>query len=134
MRLGRIGFDHVAGYLEHGMEAIGARRDLMRRMPRVTAKALAELLASPEPPIVLDVRGDAERRDARIAGSMHIPLQHLPERIAEVPSGPRQVVVYCASGYRSSIAASLLEKHGVPEVADLVGGINAWAASHLPVG
>jgi rhodanese-related sulfurtransferase len=80
------------------------------------------------------VRGDAERRDARIAGSMHIPLQHLPERIAEVPSGPRQVVVYCASGYRSSIAASLLEKHGVPEVADLVGGINAWAASHLPVG
>jgi len=133
MRLGRIGFDHVAGYLEHGMEAIGTRRDLMRRTPRVTAPALAELLASPEPPIVLDVRSDGERRDARIEGSMHIPLQHLPERIAEVPSGPRPVVVHCASGYRSSIAASLLERHGVPDVADLVGGITAWTASHLPV-
>jgi rhodanese-related sulfurtransferase len=81
----------------------------------------------------LDVRGDAERREAKIPGSMHIPLQHLPERIVEVPSGPRQVVVQCASGYRSSIAASLLERHGVPEVADLVGGLNAWTASGLPV-
>ena len=132
MRLGRIGFDHVAGYLERGMEAVDVRRDLLRRTPRVTAQALAELLASPEPPIVLDVRSDAERRQSRIAGSLHIPLQHLPERIAEVPSGPRQVVVYCASGYRSSIAASLLEQHGLPDVADLVGGINAWTASSLP--
>ncbi len=133
MRLGRIGFDHVAGYLEHGMEAVGVRRELMRRTPRVTAQALAELLASPDPPVVLDVRGDAERRQASIAGSLHIPLQHLPERIAEVPCGPRQVVVHCATGYRSSIAASLLEQHGVPEVADLVGGITAWTASNLPV-
>src|SRR5215469_13799068 len=123
MRLGRIGFDHVAGYLEHGMEAVGVRRDLMRGTPRITAQAIAELLASPEPPIVLDVRGDAERRAASIPGSMHIPLQHLPERIAEVPLGPREVVVHCASGYRSSIAASLLERQGVPEVADLVGGL-----------
>jgi len=108
------------------------RRDLLRRVPRVTAPALAELLAAPEPPIVLDVRGEAERRGAHIAGSRHIPLQHLLERIAEVPFGPRTVVVHCASGYRSSTAASLLAQHGVPDVADLVGGISAWNASHLP--
>lgn len=132
MRLGRIGFDHVAGYLENGMEAVGWRADLIRRTPRVTAQALAELLNAPEPPVVLDVRADTERRQVSIAGSLHIPLQHLPERIAEVPCGPRMVAVHCASGYRSSIAASLLEKHGVPEVADLVGGITAWTASNLP--
>ncbi len=132
MRLGRIGFDHVAGYLEGGIEAVGMRRDLIRRTPRVTAHALAELLASPEPPVVLDVRGEAERRGASIPGSMHIPLQHLLERVAEVPSGPRTVVVHCASGYRSSMAASVLERHGVPDVADLVGGITAWNASNLP--
>ncbi len=134
MRLGRIGFDHVAGYLDGGMEATDTRRgrDLIRRMPRVTAQALAELLASADPPVVLDVRSDAERQTVRIPGSMHIPLQHLLERIAEVPFGPRTVVVHCASGYRSSIAASLLERHGVPDVADLVGGIGAWTASHLP--
>ncbi len=132
MRLGRIGFDHVAGYLEGGIEAVGMRRDLLRRTPRVTAHALAELLASPEPPVVLDVRGEAERRGASIRGSMHIPLQHLLERVAEVPFGPRTVVVHCASGYRSSMAASVLERHGVPDVADLVGGITAWNASNLP--
>lgn len=132
MRLGRIGFDHVAGYLEGGIEAVGMRRDLLRRMPRVTAPALAELLADAEPPVVLDVRGDAERKGASIAGSRHIPLQHLLERIAEVPFGPRTVVVHCASGYRSSIAASVLARHGVPDVADLVGGFSAWTASNLP--
>jgi glyoxylase-like metal-dependent hydrolase (beta-lactamase superfamily II) len=132
MRLGRIGFDHVAGYLEGGIESVGMRRDLLRRVPRVTAPALAELLADPEPPVVLDVRGEAERRGASIAGSRHITLQHLLERIAEVPFGPRTVVVHCASGYRSSIAASVLERHGVPDVADLVGGFAAWKASNLP--
>ena len=132
MRLGRIGFDHVAGYLAGGMEATELHRDLVRRMPRVTAPALAELLASSDPPVVLDVRAPSEREAAKIPGSLHIPLQHLLERIGEVPCGPRTVVVHCASGYRSSIAASLLERHGVPDVADLVGGMAAWRASNLP--
>ncbi|HXX38030.1 MAG TPA: rhodanese-like domain-containing protein [bacterium] len=133
MRLGRIGFDHVAGYLENGMEAVGGRIDVIRQSSRVTVQALAELLDSQEPPVVLDVRTDAERHTVAIARSMHIPLQHLLERIGEVPSDRRMVAVHCASGYRSSIAMSLLEKHGVPEVADLVGGIAAWTASNLPI-
>ncbi len=132
MRLGRIGFDHVAGYLAGGMEATELHRDLVRRLPRVTAPALAELLASADPPVVLDVRTTSERDADKIPGSLHIPLQHLLDRLAEVPQGPRTVVVHCGSGYRSSIAASLLEQHGVPDVADLVGGMAAWKASHLP--
>jgi hydroxyacylglutathione hydrolase len=132
MRLGRIGFDHVAGYLAGGMEALEARPDLVRRTERVTAGTLAEDLASSHPPVVLDVRTDGERQTERIAGSRHIPLQHLRERLAEVPSSGSRVIVHCGSGYRSSMAASLLDRHGVRDVADLVGGITAWKASHLP--
>jgi rhodanese-related sulfurtransferase len=132
MRLGRIGFDHVGGYLAGGMEALETRPDLVVRTERVTAAALAEHLASPDPPVVLDVRTDVERQTERIAGSRHIPLQHLRERLAEVPSKGCRVIVHCGSGYRSSMAASLLERHGLRDVADLVGGIAAWKASQLP--
>ncbi len=131
MRLGRIGFDHVAGYLEGGMTVLEARPDLLRRTERMTASTLAEHLATPEPPLVLDVRNEGERRQERIEGSLHIPLHHLRERLGELPPGARRIVVHCASGYRSAIAASLLEQQGIAGVADLVGGIAAWKASRL---
>lgn len=130
MRLGRIGYDHVAGYLDGGMQALDTRPDLVRRTERITAATLAERLAAPQPPVVLDVRTERERQEKHIAGSHHIPLNHLGERLSEVPSD-REVVVHCASGYRSSIAASLLEQHGFPQIADLVGGFAAWEASQL---
>ena len=62
---------------------------------------------------------------------MNIPLQHLEQRLHDVPRD-RLVVVHCASGYRSSIAASVLAHHGVKQLADLVGGFAAWEASQLP--
>jgi rhodanese-related sulfurtransferase len=74
----------------------------------MTAPTLAEQLTEAEPPVVLDVRTEREWQEKHIEGSLNIPLQHLPERLVEVPTdGP--VVVHCATGYRSSIAASLLE-------------------------
>jgi glyoxylase-like metal-dependent hydrolase (beta-lactamase superfamily II) len=135
MRLGRIGFDQVAGYLENGMAALAARPDLLARVERVTAATLAEMLAGPEPPVVLDVRGAGERDAKRIEGSLSFPLPHLEERAAEVaaavPKG-RRLVVHCASGFRSSIAASLLARHGIAAT-DLVGGIAAWEAAGEPL-
>ncbi|MEE9249302.1 MAG: MBL fold metallo-hydrolase [Dehalococcoidia bacterium] len=131
MRLGRIGFDHVAGYLGGGMQALDSRPDLIVRTDRVTAATLAEQLASTEPPLVLDVRAEREWQETAIAGSLCIPLNHLAERTNEIP-GDRKIVVYCATGYRSSIAASILEQNGITQVADLVGGIAAWEASRLP--
>ncbi len=133
MRLGRIGFDHVAGYLAGGMEALDGRPDLVRRTERMTAPTLAECLASPGPPFVLDVRTEGERKHEWIDGSLHIPLNHLRERLGELPRGPHKIVVHCGSGYRSAMAVSLLEQHGITGVADLVGGITAWKASQLPV-
>jgi hydroxyacylglutathione hydrolase len=131
-RLGRIGFDHVAGYLAGAMEALAARPDLLGRVERITAAALAERLASRTPPLVLDVRTDTERKEERIEGSVHIPLSRLRDRLNELPGTGHPIVVHCGSGYRSSIAASLLEQRGTFELADLVGGIAAWKASRLP--
>jgi hydroxyacylglutathione hydrolase len=125
MRLGRIGFDHVAGYLQDGMQALDSRPDFVRRTERVTAATLAELLASAAPPSVLDVRTAREWQDKHIEGSLNIPLHQLEERIQEVPRD-RFLVVHCQTGYRSAIAVSLLRRHGVYAVADLVGGIAAW--------
>jgi len=79
----------------------------------------------------LDVRAPAERQTERIEGSLGIPLNHLLERLGEVPRD-RPVVVHCQAGYRSAIAASLLAEHGVSGVSDLVGGLTAWKASRLP--
>jgi hydroxyacylglutathione hydrolase len=130
MRLGRIGYDHVAGYLDGGMQALVTRPDLVRRTERITAATLAERLATPQPPVILDVRTVREWQEKRIEGSRNTPLNHLEERLADVPRD-REVVVHCASGYRSSIAASLLEQHGFTQIADLVGGFAAWEASQL---
>src|SRR5205085_961193 len=66
MRLGRIGFDNVAGYLAGGMQALEPRPDLVGRTERITAGTLAEQRAGPEPPLVLDVRTEAEWREHRI--------------------------------------------------------------------
>ena len=132
MRLGRIGFDHVAGYLAGGIQALAVRPDLVRCIERVTPAELATRLASPLPPIVLDVRTPTERQDTYIAGSLHMPLNRLKQQLHDVPSD-RQIVLHCASGYRSSIAASILTHHGRAEVADLAGGIAAWETTGLDV-
>jgi glyoxylase-like metal-dependent hydrolase (beta-lactamase superfamily II)/rhodanese-related sulfurtransferase len=133
MRLGRIGFDNVAGYLRHGMAALEVRPDLVQTVERVTAPALDELQSSDEPPVVLDVRSEQERESKGIiAGSLSIPLNELPERIDEVPAD-RRVAVHCEGGYRSSIACSVLQQHGYDNLLDVVGGFKAWEASKLRV-
>jgi DMSO/TMAO reductase YedYZ molybdopterin-dependent catalytic subunit/glyoxylase-like metal-dependent hydrolase (beta-lactamase superfamily II) len=128
MRLGRIGFDNVAGFLDGGMEAVDLRPDLLARIERVTAVTLAEQLTDSGPPLVLDVRAEHEWRQARLAGSLNIPLGQLMGRLDELQDG-RPLVVHCQTGYRSSIAASLLLRERRQRIADLIGGISAWQAS-----
>ena len=131
MRLGRIGLDHVKGYLQGGPEALSPRPDLVAVTHRVTAAALAEQLAGDQAPLVVDVRLAKEWDEAHIANSLNIPLNHLVERIGELPKD-RALVVHCKSGYRSSLAASMLQREGFADVLDLVGGFDAWQATQLP--
>jgi rhodanese-related sulfurtransferase len=131
MRLGRIGFDLVAGFLDRGPDAFAARKELVGSFRRRTATELAQELASKSPPHVLDVRAQSEWNEKHIQGAQLVPLDQLEQRIAEVPH-ERRIVVHCAGGYRSSIAASLLMKHGRTQIEDLIGGIGAWVAAEKP--
>jgi rhodanese-related sulfurtransferase len=135
VRLGRIGFDHIAGYLKDGLHSLGDRADLTAETERLSAPAAADWLGGSsyaEPPVLVDVRNPRERESKHIAGSLAIPLNHFVERISEIPKD-RAVLVHCAGGYRSSIAASLLQRAGYAEVSELAGGIAAWETAGLPV-
>jgi glyoxylase-like metal-dependent hydrolase (beta-lactamase superfamily II)/rhodanese-related sulfurtransferase len=132
MRLGRIGFDSIVGYLQDGISALEARTDLMTGTTRVTPAEAAAALASSTPPLVLDIRAPKEWQHAHIDGSVNIPLNHLLERIGEVPAD-RPLLVHCAGGYRSSIAAGVLQRKGRVNLTELTGGITAWEAAGLPV-
>jgi hydroxyacylglutathione hydrolase len=132
MRLGRIGFDNVAGFLRGGMDALRDRPDLVGKIDRITAVALAEQLRTTAAPTVVDVRSEKEWAAGHIAGSLNIPLNHLRDRAAEIAKD-RPVVVHCEGGYRSAVAASLLAQERRPDVFDLVGGFKAWVASKLPM-
>ena len=130
-RLGRIGFDHIVGYLHDGLRSLESRPELMAATERVSAPLAAERLAAGEA-VAVDVRTTGEREQKFVAGSISIPLNHLAERIDELPKD-RQLLVYCAGGYRSSIAASLLQQRGFTNVSEIAGGLAAWEAAKLPV-
>jgi hydroxyacylglutathione hydrolase len=132
LRLGRIGFDHVKGYMNGGMEALARRPDLVWPTERISAPMVAEELAGPDPPLLLDIRNPREWVTKRIDGSVNVPLNHLQERIAEIPRD-RRIAVHCAGGYRSSIAASILHQYGITNLIEMAGGLAAWDAAKLPV-
>jgi rhodanese-related sulfurtransferase/glyoxylase-like metal-dependent hydrolase (beta-lactamase superfamily II) len=132
LRLGRIGFDHVKGYLQGGMEALAGRADLVWPTERVSAPVVAEELAAADPPLVLDVRSPREWATKHIEGSVNLPLNHLQERVAEIPRD-RRIAIHCAGGYRSSIAASILHQYGITNLIEMAGGLAAWDAAKLPV-
>jgi glyoxylase-like metal-dependent hydrolase (beta-lactamase superfamily II) len=132
VRLGRIGFDHVVGYLKDGLRSLESRPDLTATTERVSAPLAAELLAAADPPLAVDVRTPREREAKRIKDSVSMPLNHLTERLAELPAN-RTLLLFCAGGYRSSIAASLLQRHGFTHVTEIAGGFAAWETAHLPV-
>ena len=132
IRLGRIGFDHIAGYLHDGLQSLKSHPDLTAATERLCASFAAELLSSPQPPLAIDVRSPRERNQKSIAGSLGIPLNRLTENVQQL-SKDRPLLVYCAGGYRSSVAASLLQRFGFTHVSEIAGGLAGWESAKLPV-
>ena len=83
-------------------------------------------------PLLVDVRSPREWAAKHIDGSLNLPLNHLKERMAEIPRD-RRIAVHCAGGYRSSIAASILHQSGITNLIEMAGGLAAWEAAKLPV-
>ena len=124
-RLGRIGFDRVIGALHQPLKAMLDHQDQVQTGSRLTVVDFAERQREITNLQVVDVRNPGEVAEGTIPGSVAIPVGQLPARVEELdPSRP--TVVYCAGGYRSSVAASLLRHRGFVDVSDVRGGYNAW--------
>ncbi|WP_193048183.1 MBL fold metallo-hydrolase [Mycolicibacterium baixiangningiae] len=133
LRLARIGLDNAVGYLNIGPDGRfpAELADLVQAAPRITVAELDRLQAEDEVTLI-DIRNPGEREAGAIPGSLHIPLAQLRARAHEIPTD-KPVVLHCAGGWRSSVAASLLRANGIDQVADLVGGYNAWVEAHATV-
>jgi rhodanese-related sulfurtransferase len=164
VRLGRIGFDHIAGYLAGGLASLAASTraagvaadlkvrptygegaagvaadlkvrptydELVTSTERISAERAAAWMGTGEP-VLLDVRTPAEHAAGHIDGSVNIPLSQLAARVGELPQ-ERPILLYCAGGYRSAIAASLLQRHGRARVSEIAGGFAAWEARRAAI-
>jgi glyoxylase-like metal-dependent hydrolase (beta-lactamase superfamily II)/rhodanese-related sulfurtransferase len=130
VRLARIGFDRVVGALDRWADGFIDHPDAVTSSSRVTAGQLAA--HEPGRVQIVDVRNPGETNLGMIPGAVVIPLAHLAARVDELDAD-RPTVVHCAGGYRSSLAASLLEARGFADVSDLLGGFDAWIAAGHPV-
>jgi glyoxylase-like metal-dependent hydrolase (beta-lactamase superfamily II)/rhodanese-related sulfurtransferase len=130
MRLARVGSDNTIGYLTVDRDSVfpAELTDLVQPAPRVSVAELDGLMAE-NAVTVIDIRNPGERESGSIPGALNIPLAHLRNQLAEVPSD-KPIVVHCAGGWRSSVAASLMRADGFGHVRDLIGGYNAWAQAH----
>ncbi len=104
----------------------GADADAGDADVQLTARALAERLAGPEPPLLVDVREPHEWEIARIPGARLIPLATLPEHLSELDTS-REIVLHCHHGQRSMRALETLRRAGFRKLRNLTGGIDAWS-------
>ncbi|MGH9718820.1 MAG: MBL fold metallo-hydrolase [Bryobacteraceae bacterium] len=132
LRLARVGMESVVGYLADGVAGwIKSGREL-DYIPQIGVQDFAELWTQePDRIAVLDVRELGERTSGAIEKSVWIPLGKLKSRAAELDREKR-LVVHCKGGYRSSIATSILRRAGFRDMANLIGGFDAWKAAGLP--
>jgi glyoxylase-like metal-dependent hydrolase (beta-lactamase superfamily II)/rhodanese-related sulfurtransferase len=124
-RLARVGFDRVIGQLRDLPSVFHQRPDLVQTATRLSSEQLGALLSSRPRLQLVDVRNPGETADGVIPGAREIPLPALTDSIANLDQ-TAPVVVYCASGYRSLVAASVLRVSGFDDVSDLLGGYGAW--------
>jgi hydroxyacylglutathione hydrolase len=123
-QLAQIGYDDVAGYAPPAPEGRA-----LALLPQLDPAAAAARAAAGD--LLLDVRETAEWASGHLPGAVHVPYPRLRERLAELPRD-RAIVTYCASGVRSSLAASILAADG-RTVRNLRGGLAAWRGAGLEV-
>jgi hydroxyacylglutathione hydrolase len=125
IRLSRVGFDKMQGFLKGGFEAWQAAGEKVDMIIDIEADELAMDIPHDNNLIVLDVRKEAEFADGHIKGAQNLPLTDMVD-IAQVAQfeDNQNLYVHCAGGYRSVIAASILKKEGIHNLRNVLGG---WA-------
>ncbi len=132
IRLGRVGYDRVVGQLDDPAGLMAAHPELHESSSRLTIEQLAELRGLETALQLVDVRTPGETGRGTLLRAHEIPLTVLTESLAGLDPDAA-IVVYCASGYRSQVAASVLRAVGFADVSDLLGGYAAWEAAGLPI-
>jgi glyoxylase-like metal-dependent hydrolase (beta-lactamase superfamily II)/rhodanese-related sulfurtransferase len=132
VRLARIGFDRVRGAVTDVERILAEHPDRSERAHRLPVADVADWSAEDPDLQVLDIRNPGEQDVGVVPGAVSIPLARLLEDHDQLDP-TRPTVVYCAGGYRSSVAASLLRSRGFSRVADVTGGFEAWSEAGLPV-
>ena len=118
-RLARVGYDHTIGYLAGGFSTWTQYAQPIQQVERINAETMAQEYASK--PLIVDVRKKSEFDTAHVVGAINIPLNQLYKQIDRLPK-EIPFIVYCGGGYRSMIAASILQQNGLSHFKDVVGG------------
>ncbi len=131
--LARVGLDDVRGWLLGGITGAGGWAEAglpLATLPQVTPEELAGTLRSADAVQVVDVRGRTEWDRGHIPEAIHLPLAELALRSGELNGKPLALV--CGSGYRSTLAAGVLERSGFHHLHNVIGGMTAWKGAGLP--
>lgn len=134
VRLARVGIENVKGYLEGGVDNWRQAGFPLDSIPQVSVNELKDKLASTTDLQVVDVRRPAEYGSGHVPRALNAPLNTLDQTAAQLPfAKDKPTAVICAGGYRSSAAASLLEKLGFTNLLNVSGGTGAWVNAGYPV-
>ncbi len=121
-RLARVGYDQVLGYLDGGFESWVVSGADCGKVDRISVDDFLRLQLSDE--TVVDVRKPGEFESAHIEDALLLPLDFINDTLSEFPKD-KALILHCAGGYRSMIAASILKKNGIHDLKDIIGGFNA---------
>ena len=129
-RLSRVGYDNTQGYLADGMkswEAVGKDVDTINR---ITAEELEQKMN--QDIVIIDVRKKSEFDSEHIEGVVNVPLNQINQHLEKFPK-EQEFVLHCAGGYRSMIAASILQQRGWSQLTDVIGGFKSIKETTIPV-
>ena len=133
VRLARVGIENVKGFLEGGLESWRAAGFPLEGIEQITVAQLKEQMANGDLQIV-DVRRPAEYVNGHVPGALNAPLASLDKSLGPLPLKKEKLTaVICAGGYRSSAAASMLQKQGFSNLLNVSGGTGAWISAGYPV-
>ncbi|MGH9822884.1 MAG: MBL fold metallo-hydrolase [Blastocatellia bacterium] len=127
-RLARVGIENIIGFLTRGIYSWNQAGLPLAVIPQMPVDELHNRLLESSPLQLIDVRGPGEYNSVHAPDAVSIPLPKLEEQIGHLDKSSPTALI-CATGYRSSIAASLLEKHGFKELYNVIGGTGAWVSA-----
>ena len=127
-----VGYENLAGYLRQGFRRWSEGGQPFARIEQISVHELKAYIDAEDGFQVLDTRSDEEWQQGHIPTARHIFVPELPARMHELDC-EQPVAVYCGSGYRASIAASLLARGGFRQVYNVPGSMTAWQAAGYPL-